>query len=160
VVTGGNTDATISVTVKDATGAAVPGIPAADFWLVGCADNLALCGGSGSINASAATDANGQTTIVGSLAAGGQDSGVSVVVQGVILADVNNNCDPLCLAIDTRSPDVDGSLTVQLVDFTIFGAAWQPGGGTFDDRVDYKCDGAIDIIDFTVFGLHWTHTCN
>ena len=83
----GGAGATISVTVKDATGAPVPGIPAADFWLIGCNDALTLCGGSGSSNADAATDGAGQTTISGGLAAGGCDTGLSHVVQGVVIAE-------------------------------------------------------------------------
>jgi hypothetical protein len=75
--------ATISVVVKDQAGAPIPGIPAADFWLMGCTDpGIVLCGGGGSINAAAATDVNGETTIAAAMAAGGCDvSGVVVVVR-------------------------------------------------------------------------------
>ena len=78
-------DATISVTVKDNSGNVIPGIPAADFWIVGVTDNIALCGGAGSINATAASDVNGQTTIIGALAGGGCDDQVYVVVQGAVV---------------------------------------------------------------------------
>lgn len=153
-------DNTITVTVNDQTGAPVPGIPAADFWVVGCSDLLALCGGSGAINATAASDVNGQTTMVGALAAGGCDPAVSVVVQGAILLDKDAACVPLCLSIYARSPDTDGSGDVGIVDFTLFGAAWEPGGGVYDVCQDYACNGSIDIVDFTIFGSHWLHLCN
>jgi hypothetical protein len=152
-------DATISITVKDQTGAPIPGIPAADFWLIGCVDGLALCGGAGSINATAASDVNGQTTINGALFGGGYDDAVSVVVQGTILLAAN--CvDRLCLDITVRSPDINGTLSVGSGDFTIFGNAWIPLGGVYDTAADYDCNVTIDSIDFTVFGNHWQHACN
>lgn len=157
-------DATINVTVKDGTGAAVPGIPAADFWLVGANDNLVLCGGAGSINATAATDVNGQTTMTGVLAAGGCDDGVLVVVQGTILADVNNSCNPLELAINVRSPDGNGDLFITGLDFNQFGNSWTLLGGTYDPCMDFDCNASINSIDFSVFGNHYdasgSHGCN
>jgi hypothetical protein len=153
-------DATISVTVHDQTGAAVPGIPAADFWVIGWADRLSLCGGAGSINATAGADVNGQTTIEAALFGGGCDDGVAVVVQGTIILDPNNWIDPLCLDIDVRSPDGDGDLQVINLDFTQFGNAWTPLGGIYDKCMDFDCDGDLDSIDFTVFGNHWQHSCN
>lgn len=153
-------DATISVTVRDQTGAAIPGIPAADFWLIGWADALALCGGAGAINATAASDASGQTTITAAMFAGGCDDGVAVVVQGTIILDPANWTDPLCLDIDVRSPDGDGDLQVINTDFTQFGNAWVPLGGVYDACMDFNCDAAINSIDFTVFGNHWQHSCN
>lgn len=153
-------DATISVTVKDATGAPVPGIPAADFWVVGANDLVALCGGAGAINAAGATNASGQTTITGVLYGGGCDDGVAVVAQGTIIGDPLNNCDPLILAIDVRSPDMDGDLEVDNQDFTLFGNAWEPLGGVYDPCADFDCNGAINSIDFTVFGNHWQHICS
>lgn len=153
-------NATISVTVRDATGAAVPGIPAADFWVIGWADGLVLCGGAGAINATAATDANGQTTITGALAGGGCDVGVAVVVQGTVILDPADWTSPLCLSIATKSPDMTGDLLTNNQDFTLFGNAWQPLGGIYDPCADYDCSGAINSIDFTVFGNHYLHNCN
>lgn len=152
-------DGTISVTVRDQTGAGIPGIPAADFWLVGWSDGLTLCGGAGAINASAATDANGQTTITGVMAAGGCDTGVIVVVQGTIILDPADWVTPLCLGIVVHSPDTNGDLAVDIVDFTEFGNHWGAFGNPYGACVDYNCDLVIDIIDFTVFGNHWTHVC-
>jgi hypothetical protein len=153
-------DATISVTVRDATGAAVPGIPAADLWLIGWADNLGLCGGAGSINATAATDVNGQTTITGALAGGGCDDGVAVVVQGTVILDPVDWTSPLCLAIFTRSPDGNADLVVNSVDFTQFGNSWTLLGGIYDACMDFDCNTLINSVDFTVFGNHYLHICN
>lgn len=153
-------NATISVTVKDATGTPIPGIPAADYWVIGWADLLILCGGAGAINADAASDANGETTISGVLFGGGCDDGVAVVVQGTIILDPLNWTDPLCLPILVRSPDIDADLAVDNQDFTLFGNAWEPLGGIYDPCADYDCNGVINSIDFTVFGNHWQHICN
>jgi hypothetical protein len=153
-------DATISVTAKDQTGLGIPGIPAADFWLIGWADLLALCGGAGAINADAASDANGDATISTAIYAGGCDTGISVVVQGALLLDPANWTDPLCLDITPRSPDGDADLQVINLDFTQFGNAWEPLGGIYDPCMDFDCDNNIDSIDFTAFGNHWLHSCN
>lgn len=153
-------DATITVTVKDQTGTPIAGIPANDFWLVGCEGYIVLCGGAGSIDATAATDALGQTTINGSMAAGNLDAGqcedeIQVVVQGTPLQDVNNNCDPLCLAIKTRSVDLDANLEVRSGDFNRMVAGYVPIGGTYDKCTDYDCSGDIFSTDFTRFVAHW-----
>lgn len=150
-------DATITVTVRDATGAPIPGIPAADFWLIGCNDNLALQVGGGSINATAATDVNGQTTIVGTLIAGGCDPQVSVVVQGAVLLDPSDWSTPLCLDIYAKSPDGNGDGQVQNIDFTQFGNAYGPLGGVYDICMDFDCSGAVQNIDFTQYGNHNQH---
>ena len=50
--------AIISVTLIDVSMVPVVGVIAADFWLIGAADNIALCGGSGSINADSASSAS------------------------------------------------------------------------------------------------------
>jgi hypothetical protein len=147
--------------VRDQTGAPIAAIPAADFWLIGWADNLALCGGAGSINATAASDALGETTIAAAMFGGGCDEGVAVVVQGTIILDPANNwTDPLCLDIKVRSPDGDGDLVVNSVDFTQFGNSWTALGGIYDACMDFDCNTISNSIDFTVFGNHWEHSCN
>lgn len=153
-------NAIITVCVKDITGAPIAGIPAADFWLLGCSDLVALCGGSGSINADAASDAEGCTTISGTIAGGGCDDGVQVVVQGTIIADPNDWAIPLCLPYDVRSPDITGDLIVEITDFSLFGAGYpSPPKPLVDPCLDLNCDGLIDIIDFAIFGKHYLHVC-
>jgi hypothetical protein len=153
--------ATISVVVKDQAGAPIPGIPAADFWLMGCTDpGIVLCGGGGSINAAAATDVNGETTIAAAMAAGGCDvSGVVVVVQGVVLEDVNANCDALCLPLLAVSPDIDANLLVDVVDLGLFAISYTSPPKPYVACLDYNCDGAIDLIDFSLFSQHYLHAC-
>lgn len=156
---------TISVTIEDNTGAGIPGIPAADFWLIGCNDLIVLCGGSGSINATAATDANGMTTIAGDITGSGCDTGVRVVCQGIILG--NGACAPLCLAIQVRSPDQrspvgatpDGQVT--LADLAFFGTSYQSPPKPYFACHDFVGGpfGTITLGDFAKFGAHFNHIC-
>lgn len=151
--------ATISINVKDGTGAPIPGIPAADFWLVGWGDSLCLCGGSASSNADAATDSNGDATMSGGIAGGGCDSGLSVVVQGVILSDPNDWNSPLCLPIETKSGDINCDLVEESIDFALFEQYFQ-GTLSYSPCADYNCDDVIESIDFSLFQQHFNHACN
>jgi len=153
---------TISVTVLDNLSAPVVGVPAADVWLIGCTEpNLALCGGSGAISASAATDVNGQTTITGKLAAGGCDlGGVRVVVQGVVIGA--GVCADPCIAVKMKSADINKSLTVNLVDFSIFGGAsgYPSPPKPYNECIDYTSPfGTVTLPDFAKYGSHNNHTC-
>ncbi len=163
---GGSVDGTISVTVADGTGAAIAGVPATDFWLTGCDGFLVLCGGSGSINADSASNSSGNTTISGQLAAGvdcdptgdafgGPETGLLVVAQGVVIG--GPACSGSCLAMIPRSPDLDGSLGVDLVDFSLFGAAYPPNA--YNECADYDCSGANNLVDFSIFGQHYLDVC-
>jgi hypothetical protein len=155
---------TISVTIHDNTNAPVPGIPASDFWLIGCNDGLTLCGGSGSSNATGATDVNGNTTIAGVIAAGGCDTGVRVVCQGIVLG--GGACAPLCLPIAVHTPDLRPTGTtdgvVGFADFSAFGGAFPPNG-TYDACADYKAPfgSPLTLSDFTAFAPHYlaAHHC-
>jgi hypothetical protein len=155
----GSIGLTISVTVHDNVNAPVVGVPAADVWLIGCSDLLALCGGSGSISASAATDINGQTTINGDLSAGGCDlGGVRVVVQGVVIGA--GVCADACLPIKFKSADINGSLTVNLVDFATFGAGYQSPPKPYNECIDFSAPfGTVTLPDFAKYGTHNNHTC-
>lgn len=153
--------ATISLVVKDNAGVPIPGIPAADFWLMGCNDpGLVLCAGGGAINADSATNALGQTTISGDLGAGGCDSiGVYVVVQGVVIEDGPPNCNPDCLPIITTSPDINGDLVVDLIDLSEFSKSYTSPPHQYLYCKDFNCDGVIDLIDFSLFSQHYLHQC-
>jgi len=155
--------AQIELTVKDATGAAMVGVPSGDVWLIGCAAGLTLCGGSGSSNADAATDGAGYTTISGGLAVGGCDQGVKVVVQNTVLADPLNCNQDLCLAMDVHSADIDGNLTVNVGDFGLFGLDYPSPPKVYNECIDFNCqaDLGVDIgvVDFGLYGLHHFHDC-
>ncbi|MGH8596534.1 MAG: hypothetical protein ACREXT_07745 [Gammaproteobacteria bacterium] len=150
---------TISVTVLDNVSAPVVGVPAADIWLIGCSDLLNLCGGSGAINASAATDVNGQTTITGDIAAGGCDlGGVRVVVQGVVIGA--GVCADPCVLIKVKSADINASLLVNLVDFATFGAGYTSPPKVYNECIDFTSPfGTVTLPDFAKYGSHNNHTC-
>jgi hypothetical protein len=94
--------------VRDNANVGIAGIPATDMWLVGCNDGLLLCGGSTGSNADAVTNASGTTTFSNEPIAGGCDTGLFAVVQGVVIQD-SGTCQPKCLAIAARSPDYKSS---------------------------------------------------
>jgi hypothetical protein len=157
---------TIFVTILDNTTAPVPGIPAADFWLIGCNDLILLCGGSGSINATAATDAAGQTTIAGDISGSGCDTGVRVVCQGIVLGN-GGPCAPLCLAIAVRSPDQKNTQggppegVVSSSDFSFFGTSYASPPKPYFACHDFVGGpyGTITVADFAKFGAHFNHSC-
>ncbi|NIM20713.1 MAG: hypothetical protein GTO51_10880 [Candidatus Latescibacteria bacterium] len=147
--------ATITVTLKDYNGDPIPGVPAADFWLIGCLDGINLCGGSRSINADHPTDANGQTTISGTIIGGGCDDGLHVVALGILVG-----CPPTSLQIKVRSPDINGDLTVDLVDFVTFALGFPNPPNSYDECLDFNDDGVINLIDVALFALHFVHSCS
>jgi hypothetical protein len=146
----------IRIIAKDVIGQPIPGILASDFWLVGCEEQLCLCGGAGAIDADSATNDQGITTISGTMASGGCDLiGVFVVVQGIIAG-----CPP-CLSMTVVSPDLDCDEDVDLVDFALFAPTFNSTspGPPYDPCCDFDCDGDVDLVDFSQFAQHWQHTC-
>lgn len=150
--------ATISVRLVDSAGTPVPGVPAADFWINPPVDfRLApLCGGWQSCPADHATDDNGETTISGSVAAGGLvGSDLFVCVQGIVLLGSASCLQPLPLVI--VSPDIDGNLTVDVLDFARFGMMYPPNA--YDPRADMNGDAVIGVSDLALFTAHMGHAC-
>ncbi len=58
--------------------------------------------------------------------------------------------------VKLRSPDLNASGTVDVVDFAQFSDNY-PLNPAFNDCRDYNNNGQVDIADFTLFGLHNTH---
>lgn len=173
-VGGGNSQ--ISLTVRDNTNTGIPGIPATDMWLVGCNNGLLLCGGSSGSNADAATNASGQTTFSNEPVAGGCDTGLWTVVQGVVIQTAGA-CTPTCLAIQARSPDYKGTpcganpdclgpdSKVTGPDFAWFGTHFSTGGSPkpYHACADYAAPlGSVTGPDFAKFAIHFAgagHKC-
>jgi hypothetical protein len=157
--------ATISVQVRDDGGVPVPGIPPADYWLDGCTGGLVLCAGGGAAGADSASNASGWTTISGTLSASSCDTnGVSVIVQGVIIADPANCSVPLCLPIRAVSPDISGEGgnvdgIVELFDLSAFATDYTHPPKAYNGCLDYNCDGLVELIDFSIFAQHYLHEC-
>jgi len=139
----GGVNCQIALTVRDNTNTGIAGIPAQDMWLVGCNDGLRLCGGSAGSNADAATTASGATTFSNEPVAGGCDTGLYVVVQGVVIQNAGS-CTPKCLTIAARSPD--------------YKSAGAPGDPA-PCGADLLCpDGKVTNADFSWFSGHYTFT--
>jgi hypothetical protein len=148
---------TITVIARNAAGVGIPGIPAADIWLLGCNALITLCGGSGGINASGPTDANGQTTITGDIAAGGCDlGGVRAVIQGVLIGA--GGCGDPCVLVKVKSSDLvpaQGNLVVDLADFAKFGTGYQSPPKAYQECLDYVAPfGEVKLNDFGKYGSH------
>ncbi len=179
-VGGGNSQTTI--TVRDNANVPIPGIPAVDMWLVGCNDGLLLCGNSQGSNADGPTNQLGMTTFSNEPVSGGCDTGLYVVVEGVILQN-SLNCTPLCVPIAARSPDYKSAgapgpapcggdtrcpdSRVTNADFSWFVTHYPTGanpGATYLACADYATPlGApIGLADFSKFTVHFAgagHKC-
>ena len=154
--------ATISVTILWCTQAEpLADLPPQDFWIMGSTyPDPRLCGnGPGSASADAPTNVNGQTTISGSIAAGGYfGDGVYVFAGGAII-QLGDTCDnPLPLVL--VSPDINGDLVVESADFALFAAEFSSGGGAGDPRMDFNGDGLVESVDFALFAQHFSHECS
>jgi hypothetical protein len=148
--------ATIEVFVFDYSGTAVQGMPAEDFWIQRSMPPNTLCGGSQSSAADAPTDANGRTTISGSVAAGGFFGDETYVIAAGWAVQAPPEChSPLPLVL--VSPDMNGDLIVDSVDFAIFASSFPPSA--YAKEADMDGDGTVSVVDFGLFGLHWRHTC-
>jgi hypothetical protein len=151
-------------TVRDLGGSPIPDIPASDFWLIDCDPtlNLTLCAGSASSAADSATNSAGKTTMRdGTLNAGGCADGLSPVCQGFVLENPGAGCTPYCYAIYVRSPDLDGSLVVNLVDLAMFSSCFPPQ--PYSKCCDFDCNATINLQDLARFAFHFGppgHKCN
>jgi hypothetical protein len=147
----------ILVTVIDNTATALAGIPAQDFWLVGCSDLLTLCDNTLSTNADAATNGLGQTFIRNTQikVAGCDLTGVRVVCQGAVID--NGTCpSPACVDLVVCTTDrVSPFLIVLNNDFTNFASAYLANFGTDSPCEDTKVDHTIANTDFTKFASHY-----
>jgi plastocyanin len=54
-----------------------------------------------------------------------------------------------------KSPDIDGSGQIDLVDISLFAQAFPPN--PYDFCVDFNCDGAIGLVDLANFAIHFGH---
>jgi hypothetical protein len=156
---------TVAVTLYDNFHLPAPGIAPDYIWLESCNGLLASCGDGEKIHASAPTDANGQTTITGRFAAGGCDNGgVRVSVYMPIGGPVGGAmyCQTACLAISVRTPDLNGDLKVDLLDFAVFGG---PNGypsppKPYNACIDYATPfGTVTLSDYAKYGTHSGHRC-
>jgi hypothetical protein len=143
----------------------IPNVPAADFWLIDCdpGDAVTLCGGAASSDADSGSNATGMTTMsLTGLAGGGCTDGMALVIQGFVVQDSLTNCATVfCCPIALRSPDINGSLIVDLVDLSLFATSFPPNPP--DPCCDMNVDGSVGLQDLSLFAFHFGppgHVCN
>jgi hypothetical protein len=142
-----NAGATITVTLLDAGLLPVANFPFQDIYLDDPGDfSIALCQGGSTADAN--TDALGVTTIGGIIAGGGFSLTTQVYISGTPLVGA-------ALLVGLNSPDINGSLVVDLVDFAAFGNDF----GTTEFRSDFAFDGVVDLTDFSRFGQTFGQSC-
>jgi hypothetical protein len=141
---------TITVTLEDAGGDPIAGFPFEDIWVGDCGSgDMALCAG-GSV-ADANTNANGMTTISGALAAGGcAQGGLCVYVAGSVISGS-------VLPIDVVSPDLNGDLSVDLLDVAAFVNLYF--SGNYEFCVDFDGNSDLNMCDMALFLEHQNHVC-
>jgi hypothetical protein len=139
--------ATVTVTLLDASMLPVPNYPFQDIWLDDTGDfSIALCQGGSTADAN--TNASGVTTIGGVISGGGFTQTTQVWVAGTPLSGA-------ALTVALNSPDINGDLAVDIVDFGTFGTDF----GTTLFRSDFVFDGSVDIADFGTFGVSFGQVC-
>ena len=147
----------IWICVLDQNGLPVPDVPASDFWLIDCDPLLdaVLCAGSASSNADSNSNSAGMTTMsLGTLTGGGCADGMALVIQGFVVLDSLTNClTDFCCPINLRSPDLDGSLLVDLVDLSAFAASYPPQ--PLDPCCDFDLNGVVNIQDLSKFAFQY-----
>jgi hypothetical protein len=60
------------------------------------------------------------------------------------------------IALSNKSPDLDGSGLINLVDVSLFSQVW----GTNDYCADFNCDGTVALVDLSIFAQHFNHFGN
>jgi len=170
-------------TINDAAGAPIPAISGVDFWLVDCdaTKDMSLCAGSASSNADSSTSSSpsllyrGKTTMsVTTLAVGGCVTGLSPVVQGVVLQQPGTipcttpaycfGGGPAAPLIRVRSCDLNGDLLMNSQDVGIFANAYPApgGGGVYNTCSDFDCNTIINSQDLARLAGHYgppQHKC-
>lgn len=141
---GDQTDATVTVTLRDSNIDPVVGFAAEDLWLDTGSGNLALCE-NGTI-ADGPTDSSGETTFTGPFRAGGASDYDANELLVVFI-----DAEPLTshgLDILFNSPDLNQDGKVDCLDYALFEDIVS---GDYEYRADYNFDGIINLADASLF---------
>ncbi len=166
------TNARIRLTMLDAAGMPMPGIPPADMWLESSLGGLALCPytfppgiwpGYVSI-ADGPTNAAGVTWFSNTIFGGGCSWQPGVLEHCVVMTPwgkVNGtgpggplNSD---MFIHFNSPDMDGNGVVNLADLVLFVPCYLGGGAPY--CCDFYWDGLINLSDLVIFAMGYGTAC-
>jgi hypothetical protein len=136
---GGKTDATITLTLVDGTGAPINLYPSEDLWLESASGGLQICAGGTAADFS--TDALGQTVWANPIQGGGY---VNEPAEGCIVMVNGSALTQPAMSIYFNSADINGDLTVNVSDVSIFAAAYF---SAYAYSCDYVWDGSLIVND-------------
>lgn len=129
-------DATITLILLDPLDRPIAMYPFEDLWLEAADDGMAYC--PGGTCADAQTDAEGRTNWTLPPEAGGHSSAnLQVYINGDAAPGEG-------VPLHVRSPDLDGSLHVDLADIGAFAADYAAG---YAERSDFNNDAALNLVD-------------
>lgn len=137
-------DGTITVTLLDTNGDAVPGYPFEDLWLA--SDGMVPCLGGSAADGN--TDVDGVTTFSFALNAGGHtdvdgvDPNCYIMVSGDAIASTGS-----VFPLYFNSADINGDGNVTLTDVTLFATAFFSG---YTYSCDFYYDGNLTLTDVTL----------
>lgn len=141
----------------DGQGIPVPGVDPRDIWLMGCGGGDP-CLWAGMSIGDGPTDENGETSLSGTVAAGGMYSGVSVFAYDIVMVSSPDCSEAICLPVELRSADINNDMIVDIIDLSILGAAFTTG--PYNPAADFTFDGVVDLEDLTFLGEHFGHSCH
>jgi len=160
--TGNLVNAWISVTLRDVTGALAVNVPASSVQLEYLNSPLAWCSSSwypppahAPNLADAASNAAGQTMF--SLAYHG--GGWNMAPIQVWVLEINGVWSPIptLLNVFFNSVDINGDLTVNLIDVSIFAGDYYAAAPQY--RSDFNFDGAVNLTDVTILSTNYGSSC-
>lgn len=162
---GGVVDATVRVRlVSPSGGGAIVNYPHEDIWLQFSVDpgSASACNvhpnfPGGLFIADSNTDQDGWTTFTLPLRGGGWSQGPCwVYLAGQPAYDSSWIPFPP-FPLRAVSPDINGDLTVDLLDVVLLGADFHSG---YSLRSDLHCDGDLNLLDLMVLGQHLGAACD
>jgi hypothetical protein len=134
---GATVDATLTLTVVNNVGDPLANVAVEDMWVVSTGGGVVPCT---MIYPDDVTDANGQAQWVQSPFAGGNS--LTEDTQAFIAGDPV----PGPVPVHFVSGDINGDLTVNLSDITVFTQALS----TYSAEADYNADGVVNLSDITL----------
>lgn len=134
---GGQADATIELTLRDAFGVPIANFPAEDMWIASQDNGMVPCGGTAGADFN--TNAQGQTVWAAPLFAGGNSQALTIVyINGDALTSNGG------LALSFNSADISGDGAVNLTDAGFFSGYL---GGAYNYNGDFNNDGVVNVSD-------------
>ncbi len=165
-------DARIRVTMLNAAGAPMPGIPASDIWVESSLGGMALCPytnppgtwpgyvsiADGPTNGAGVTWFTNSTFAGGYTSIGGPEFCVVMTPWGRVAGTGPGGPPNSNLRIGFNSPDIDGNGVVDIADVAQFAVCFF-GGGPPPYHCNFCWDNAIDLSDLVIMAQAYGRTC-